>query len=176
MKGFIPRIDKLVEDPNGLDEKYVIKHFLGLDRTRVKNMLKNMVKEAEPAPCCVYTEDLMWMAEEGFSYYLPSFVEAYKESYKEYGEYYAEDLCTGMLCSISCFASFYPECILRNRDVVLSFLEFMETEKVEILKDPLHYGYYLEIMGLIQRGGQTGKNTLHPAAESSMPKGKMGGR
>ena len=51
-------ITKLVDSPKGLDEKNVIKHFLGLSQLEATKM----IAEESPFPFAVYTEYLMWMS------------------------------------------------------------------------------------------------------------------
>ena len=112
----IKPVDSL--ETTNLDEKNVIKHFLGLTQLEATKM----IVLGEPYPCTVYTEDLMWMSDEGFTYYFPSFVAACQIVLHLKGEEYAEDLCSGVLTAVSFRADVNPDNIFNNKKSVMELL------------------------------------------------------
>lgn len=118
-------------ETTNLDEKNVIKHFLGLTQLEATKM----IVLGEPYPCTVYTEDLMWMSDEGFTYYFPSFVAACQIVLHLKGEEYAEDLCSGVLTAVSFRADVNPDNILNNKKSVMELLRLLESETDELIDD-----------------------------------------
>jgi len=128
------KISKLVDDPDGLDEKYVIKHFLGLSQSEATKM----IAEENPFPFAVYTEDLMWMNEEGFTYYFPSYVAACQMVCKQQGKEYVHDLCSGILTALDCHAESSPHHIIKNKEIMIEFINFLEENAEEVMSDAFY--------------------------------------
>lgn len=134
MKNKNLKISKLVDYPDGLDEKYVIKHFLGLSQLEATKM----IAEENPFPFTVYTEDLMWMNEEGFTYYFPSYVAACKIVCNKEGKEYAEILCSGILTAVGFLAEEYPNSIINNKEIMIEFINFLEKNAEEMISDAFY--------------------------------------
>ena len=138
MKEHIPSMMELIVEPTDLDCKHVVKHFLGLTRAEAQKM----IADEKPYPCSTYTEDLMWMAPKGVSYYLTSFIEAYKIQLNRGGDEYAAELGGGILCSLSFHAGYQPEVIIDNWEVISDFISFLRSNDIALLKDE-HYCQYI---------------------------------
>ena len=132
---------ELIEEPTDLDCKSVVKHFLGLTRAEAQKM----IADENPYPCSMYTEDLMWMAPKGVSYYLTSFIEAYKIQLNRGGDEYADELGGGILCSLSCHAGYQPEVIIDNWEVISDFVSFLRSNDIALSKDEFHCQYISKI-------------------------------
>ena len=141
MKEHVPDMMELIEEPTDLDCKSVVKHFLGLTRAEAQKM----IADENPYPCSMYAEDLMWMAPKGVSYYLTSFIEAYKIRLNRGGDEYAEELGGGILCSLSYHAGYHPEVIIDNWEVISDFISFLRSNNIGLLEDKLRCKYISEI-------------------------------
>lgn len=137
---------KLVDFPEGLDEKYVIKHFFGLNQLEATKM----IAEENPLPFTVYTEDLMWMSEEGFTYYFPSYVAACKIVCNQKGKEYVENLCSGILTAIAFRAEEFPGSIKNNKGIVIEFINFIEKEAEEMISYVVYNNKLSEIKKLLK--------------------------
>lgn len=142
MKKTIPKIEELIGEPTDLDCRNVVKHFLGLTQEEAQKM----IAEEAPYPCSVYTEDLMFMAPKGVSYYLISFIEAYKIRLNRGGEEYADELGGGILCSLSFHAYYHPEVITDNWGVISDFISFLRSNNIGLLESKLRCEYISEII------------------------------
>lgn len=155
MNNHIPDIYELVDVPEDLDvkyvmkyfldEKHVIKHFLG----RTREEARKMIDEEDPYPVGVYTEDLSYMATKGFSYYLPSFIEVYKTQFEREGEEYVEEICGGMLTAMYIHAKDHVESITDNKEIILDFFNFLESKKVDMIEDERYKGMISMIKEII---------------------------
>ena len=146
MKNKKRKITKLVDFPEGLDEKNVIKHFLGLSQLEATIM----IAEESPFPFAVYTEDLMWMSEEGFTYYFPSYVAACKIVCSQKGKEYVENLCSGILTAIAFHAEEFPNSIKNNKEIVIEFINLIEKEAEELISDVVYNNKLSEIKKLLR--------------------------
>lgn len=139
---------KLVDFPEGLDEKNIIKHFFNLSQLEATKM----IADETPYPCTVYTEDLMWMAEEGFAYYFPSYVAACKILHHQKGIEYVEDFYSGILTAIAFRAEEFPRSIENNKEIVIEYINFLETEAEKMLSDEVYINKILKIKTLLNNG------------------------
>jgi hypothetical protein len=83
----IPTKDELVEF-DGLDERCVVKHFLGKTSDQAYDMFRSGSH---------YCEDLMWMSPRGLQYYLPPAIR-YLESEESRGDF---EFVSGTMTSLS---------------------------------------------------------------------------
>lgn len=144
MKNKNLKISKLVDYPEGLDEKNVIKHFLGLSQLEATKM----IAEEDPFSFTVYTEDLMWMNEEGFTYYFPSYVAACNIVCNQKGKEYVESLCSGILTAVGFLAEEYPNSIINNKEIMIEFINFLEKNAEELISD---YAFYNDMLSSINK-------------------------
>ncbi len=88
-----PTVEELVgcsRPVTGLDERYVVEHFLGKTQTEARKMY--------PSGGLHLTEDFTYMASDGLRYYLsPAF--AYLRDDESTHDW---EFCHGLLCSLSC--------------------------------------------------------------------------
>lgn len=145
MKDKTLKMNELVDFPEGLDEKHVIKHFGGLSRLEATRM----IAEENPFPFTVYTEDLMWMSDAGFTYYFPAYVAACKIVCNQKGKEYVENLCAGILTAIAFRAEEFPGCIINNKEIVVEFISFLEKEAEEMISYSVYNKKLLEINKLL---------------------------
>jgi hypothetical protein len=90
-----PTVAELVGCPEpvtGLDERYVIKNFLGKTQTEARKMY--------PHGGMSITEDFTYMASDGLRYYLPPAFDYLRDDESAHDW----EFCHGLLCSLSCQA------------------------------------------------------------------------
>jgi hypothetical protein len=74
----------------GLDERYVVKHFLGKSQADARTMF--------PTGGTYITEDFTYMAPEGLRYYLPPALD-YLRAEESSNDW---EFCHGLMCSLYC--------------------------------------------------------------------------
>src|SRR6185295_10978455 len=88
-----PTVEELIgcsKPVTGLDERYVVKHFLGKSRTDARRMF--------PTGGIHITEDFTYMAPDGLRYYLPPALD-YLRAEESNDDW---EFCHGLLCSLYC--------------------------------------------------------------------------
>src|SRR5258708_272595 len=93
-----PSVEELVGCPKpvtGLDERYVVKHFLGMSQAEARRMV---AKNGS-----YLTEDFTYMAPPGLRYYLPPVLD-YLRAEESAGD---GDFCHGLLSSLYCQVTLY---------------------------------------------------------------------
>jgi hypothetical protein len=88
-----PTIEELVgcsRPVTGLDERYVVKHFLGKTQADARKLY--------PSGGLHLTEDFTYMASAGLSYYLPPAFDYLRDDESTHDW----EFCHGLLCSLSC--------------------------------------------------------------------------
>lgn len=104
-----------------------------------------MIAKENPYPFTVYTEDLMWMSEEGFTYYFPSYVAACKIVCNQKGKEHVESLCSGILTAIAFRAEAFAGSIKNNKEIVIEFINFIEKEAEEMISNVVYNNKLSEI-------------------------------
>jgi hypothetical protein len=103
-----PTIEKLVgcsRPVTGLDERYVVKHFLGKTQADARKMY--------PSGGTYLTEDFTYMTSDGLRYYLPPALDYLRDDESAHDW----EFCHGLMCSLSCH--FGSRCRLAADVVVL---------------------------------------------------------
>lgn len=88
-----PTIEQLVgcsRPVTGLDERYVVKHFLGKTQAEARKMY--------PTGGLYLTEDFTYMAADGLRYYLPPALDYLRAAESEHDW----EFCHGLMCSLYC--------------------------------------------------------------------------
>ena len=87
-----PTLTELVTYAKGLDERYVIKHFLGKTQSDARRMY--------PTGGTSLAEDFTYMASDGLRYYLPPALDYLRDDQSTHDW----DFCHGLMCSLFCRA------------------------------------------------------------------------
>lgn len=127
----IPTLLELVGVPDDLDAQSIAEDFLGLSRESAQRM----VEEWDSDFMLRYGEELMIMAEKGFTYYLPAYIDALKNFLRcgdeeERASLLADDF-RNLLDTIGFHAEWHPDTERKNQVVVEDFLRFYESEAPE---------------------------------------------
>lgn len=88
-----PTVEELIGSPRpvtGLDERYVVKHFLGKTQAEARKMY--------PSGGLYLTEDFTYMAPGGLRYYLPPAFDYLRADAATHDW----EFCHGLMCSLSC--------------------------------------------------------------------------
>ena len=124
----IPALPELVGVPEDLDAQSIAEDFLGLSLEAAQRMFEEWGADF----MLRYGEDLMFMAEKGFTYYLPAYIDALKNFLRcgdeEERSSLLEDDFRNLLNTIGFHAEWSPDTVRKNQVVIEDFLRFYESE------------------------------------------------